>query len=103
MSQTIGLKLNHTFIHTSIKNPSVDPKFDVDSHLRQVPQINVVNNIEDISAQTNKLKPNKIKAITIDSLLAKTELRHMPDVAEESRAETHKNNPDFFSESEDQD
>ena len=46
---------------------------------------------------------NQIKAITIDSLLAKTELRHIPDVAEQSKAETHQNNSDFFSESEDQD
>ena len=76
---------------------------DVDSDLRQVPQINVVNNIEDISAQTNKLNWNQIKAITIDYLLAKTELSHIPDVAEKSKAETHQNNSDFFSESEDQD
>ena len=91
----------HSFIHASIKNPSVDPKSDVDSDLRQVPQINVVNNIGDISAQTNKL--NQIKAITIDSLLTKTELRHIPDVAEQSKAETHQNDSDFLSESEDQD
>ena len=76
---------------------------DVDSDLRQVPQINVVNNIQDISAQTNRLNWNQTKAITIDSLLDKIELIHIPDVTEESKAETHQNNSDFFSESEDQD
>ena len=36
-------------------------------------------------------------------MLAKTQLNRIPDVAEESKAETYQNNSDFFSESEDQD